>query len=266
VLSHIRWTDSLLLTPLRSVGGSDTTPSAMAFFVLAMIVYPEVQVRAQAELDAVVGRTRLPTFADFQHLPYIRATVKELLRWRPNAPLGTPHSTSEDDWYDGMFIPKGTICIPNVWNMNRDPEIYGDNTEHFDPARFLDERGEIAPRLLELKKDGHFTYGFGSRICAGRHLADNALFINIATLLWGMNFKRKKDASGNLIPLDLEGWVDGGLVMLVDFCPRSAMWMLTVSVSADIRSRTSSRPFRAFRRFLPCLHRNASCGYEHEVA
>lgn len=63
----------------------------MAFFVLAMLAYPETQARAYAELDAVVGRTRLPTFADYPHLPYIRAMVKEILRWRPVVPLATPH-------------------------------------------------------------------------------------------------------------------------------------------------------------------------------
>jgi len=199
---------------LHSVGGADTTSAMMAFWVLAMLVYPETQARAQAELDAVIGRTRLPTFADYPHLPYIRAMVKELLRWRPIVPLITPHRSTEDDWYEGMFIPKGTICIANAWHMNRDPEIFGKNTEDFDPARYLDAHGEMAPGISDLKKDGHFSYGFGSRICVGRHMADNSLFINIAILLWAMKFERKKDESGRLSPLDANGWVDVGLVML----------------------------------------------------
>ena len=189
----------------------------MAFFVLAMLAYPETQARAQAELDAVVGRTRLPTFADLPHLPYIRAMVKELLRWRPVVPLATPHRTTEDDWYEGMFIPKGTICMPNVWHMNRDPEIFGGNTEHFDPARYLDAHGEMAPGVSDLRKEGHFSYGFGSRNCVGRHAADNSLFINITVLLWTMKIERKKDASGHPVPLDVEGLVDGGLVVFVDY-------------------------------------------------
>ncbi|KAI0270344.1 cytochrome P450 [Russula aff. rugulosa BPL654] len=195
------------------VGGADTTSAMMAFWGLAMLAYPETQARAQAELDAVVGRTRLPTFADYPHLPYIRAMVKELLRWRPIVPLITPHRSTEDDWYAGMFIPKGTICIANAWHMNRDPEIFGKNTDDFDPARYLDANGEMAPGVSELKKDGHFSYGFGHRICVGRHMADNTLFINIAILLWAMNFERKKDASGRLVPLDVNGWVDVGLVI-----------------------------------------------------
>jgi cytochrome P450 len=194
-------------------GGSDTISTMMGFWTLAMLAYPETQARAQAELDAVVGRTRLPTFADYPHLPYIRAMVKELLRWRPIAPIITPHRLTEDDWYEGMFIPKGTICLANAWQMNHDPEMFGEDAEDFDPARYLDASGDIAPGMSELKKDGHFTYGFGSRICVGRYMADNSLFINIAILLWATKIERKKDASGRFLPLDVDGWVDIGLVI-----------------------------------------------------
>ena len=185
--------------------------------MLAMLAYPETQACAQAELDAVVGRARLPTFADYPNLPYIRAMVKEALRWRPIGPLGVPHRSTEDDWYEGMFIPKGTICIANLWHINRDPEVFGKNTEHFDPARHLDANGDTVPGLSDLKEQGHFAYGFGRRNCVGRYMADNALFINIAVTLWATKIERKKDASGRLLPLDVDGWEDVGLVVLADF-------------------------------------------------
>jgi hypothetical protein len=60
----------------------------MAWFWLAIVAFPEVQKKAQAELDEVVGRHRLPTFADYVRLPYIRALVKESLRWKTVDPLG----------------------------------------------------------------------------------------------------------------------------------------------------------------------------------
>jgi cytochrome P450 len=56
--------------------------------MLAMIAYPEKQKKCQEELDAVVGRSRLPTFKDSNNLPYLQATIRELLRWRPIAPIG----------------------------------------------------------------------------------------------------------------------------------------------------------------------------------
>ena len=176
-----------------------------------MVVYPETQARAHAELDAVVGRTRPPNFADQPHLPYIRAMVKEVLRWRTNGPLGVPHLSTDDDWYEGMFIPKGTICIANAWHMNRDPEVYGEDAAHFNPARHLDVSGNVASNGA--REDGHVSYGFGRRVCVGRHVSDNSIFINIAVILWASKIERKKDASGHLSPLDVDGFVDDGLVV-----------------------------------------------------
>ena len=201
----------------------------MSWWLLAMLAYPETQARAQAELDAVVGRARLPTFADYPHLPYIRAMAKEALRWRPVGPLAAPHRSTEDDWYEGMFIPKGTICIPNVWLMNRDPEIFGKNTEHFEPERYLDANGETAPGMSEIREDGHFSYGFGRRICVGRHVADNSLFINIAVILWATNIEGKKDASGQFLPLDKEGWIDIGLAASATSSHTTSTWMLMLA-------------------------------------
>jgi len=55
-----------------------------------MILYPEVQRKAQAEIDDVVGNGRLPVFSDEEELPYIQAVLKEVLRWHPATPLCMP--------------------------------------------------------------------------------------------------------------------------------------------------------------------------------
>ena len=60
----------------------------MTWFMLAMIAYPEAQRKCQEELDRVVGRSRMPTLRDRENLPYIRATVRELFRWRTSTPIG----------------------------------------------------------------------------------------------------------------------------------------------------------------------------------
>jgi len=69
------------------------TVSTLATFFLAMAKHPEVQEKAQAELDAVVSQDRLPEYADRVGLPYIEAIISELLRWQPVFPLGS-HASS----------------------------------------------------------------------------------------------------------------------------------------------------------------------------
>ena len=61
----------------------------MHSFFLAMVRYPEVQKKAQEEIDRVVGPDRLPTLADRDNLPYMKALCTEVLRWIPVGPLGT---------------------------------------------------------------------------------------------------------------------------------------------------------------------------------
>ena len=80
-----------------------------------MTLYQGVQKRAQAEIDRVVGRDRLPDFSDLNDLPYLTAMIKELLRWGVPGPLGATHAVMEDDVYEGWFIPAGTTFLENIW-------------------------------------------------------------------------------------------------------------------------------------------------------
>ena len=59
----------------------------MKSFMLAMTLFPDIQKRAQAEIDIVVGDGRLPSFEDRERLPFVEAIVKEVLRWRPPVPV-----------------------------------------------------------------------------------------------------------------------------------------------------------------------------------
>ncbi|KAF5368852.1 hypothetical protein D9758_002853 [Tetrapyrgos nigripes] len=185
--------------------GQETSTSVLHWFFLSMVFFPEVQQRAQDELDRVVGRSRLPSFADMKHLPYIVAIINELQRWRPVVPIGIPHALIEDDYYEGYLIPKGTITVANVWSLNHDPEIYGPDADQFRPERHLDENGS----LKDPKDDGHFTFGFGQRVCVGRYVANNFLFISCAMILWAMQIEPVKDAKGNSILPDPDSTAGG---------------------------------------------------------
>jgi cytochrome P450 len=95
--------------------GSETTSTTLNNFMLAMVLFPEAARTAQEEIDRIIGSDRIPTFEDEADLPYVRALVKEVLRWRPVNKFGMMHATSEDDWYEGFFIPKGTVVVLNWW-------------------------------------------------------------------------------------------------------------------------------------------------------
>ncbi|KAG1817246.1 cytochrome P450 [Suillus subaureus] len=158
-------------------GGADTTVSSIYSLFLAMTLFSDVQKKVQAEIDAVVGPDRLPSFADRDSLPYTEALAKEVLRWNVVAPTGVPHRVTEDDIHDGYFIPKGSLIIPNIWFMLNNPQTYA-NPSQFNPERFLSIDGkkpETDPRTV--------CFGFGRRICPGLHLAEASVWISTAMSL-----------------------------------------------------------------------------------
>ncbi|KAJ5651549.1 uncharacterized protein N7484_005272 [Penicillium longicatenatum] len=172
---------------------ADTTVIVLTVFTLAMTMFPEAQRRAQEEIDSVVGRNCLPSFEHRNRLPYVNALIKETLRWWPIAPMGFPHTATEDIQYNGMCIPKDATILPAVWWFLHDPEVYLD-PESFDPDRFLEPRKEPDPEA-EL-------FGYGRRICPGRFFADNSIYINIVNSLAAFNIHKAADSSGREIQVD----------------------------------------------------------------
>jgi cytochrome P450 len=170
--------------------GSDTTASTLCTAFLALVTHPETLQAAHAELDSVVGSTRSPTFDDEKSLPYLTALVKEVLRWRPVAVLGgTPHASTEDDTYEGYYIPSGTTVLGNSWAINLNEEYYP-NPHRFDPTRFL--RSDESKHKSHPAKAGHSSFGWGRRICPGAGLAENSLVIALAKILWAFDIVPRK--------------------------------------------------------------------------
>ncbi|PLB46529.1 cytochrome P450 [Aspergillus steynii IBT 23096] len=165
--------------------GMETTSAVMQIFVLAAVTRPRFISVAQEELDRVVGTNRLPEFSDRDNLPYIIAIVEETLRWRPMVPGGFPHATQQDDTYMGYRIPKGATVIPLFWSMTMD-ETRFENPDDFCPERWLD------------RTEGGFTnwFGYGRRVCTGRHIAMNSLYLLIARILWAYNIRAREGPDG----------------------------------------------------------------------
>ncbi|KAI5118847.1 hypothetical protein M0805_006166 [Coniferiporia weirii] len=191
-------------TALASAAGSDSTAAATLTFILHAVLTPDIQKKGQEEVDRVLGKDTLPTFDDRENLPYVDAICKECLRWEAITPLGVAHSLDIDDYYNGYFIPAGTAVVPNQWAMLRDPREYP-NPDKFMPERWLAENG--GKSLLNPNK---IAFGFGRRICPGKILAENSLFITVASLLATFNFEKATDESGK--PITPTGDYDDSLI------------------------------------------------------
>ncbi|KAI9567602.1 cytochrome P450 [Boletus coccyginus] len=157
------------------LAASETSKSVLMTFFLMMVLYQRVQEIAQAEIDAVVGKDRLPTMEDRPWLP---------------------HATVDDDVYGGFHIPKGAIVITNLWGMAHDESRYPD-PDAFIPERFLNDDGSLKPNDV-----GHIMYGFGRRICVGRHFADTSVWSVIAKVLAVFKILGPLDENGVKIPVE----------------------------------------------------------------
>ncbi|KAG1880428.1 cytochrome P450 [Suillus tomentosus] len=174
------------------------TTAALQTFCLAMVLYPDVQARARAEIDQAVGHDKMPCLDDRASLPYLDAVLREVLRWYPIGPLGVPHATSNDDVYDGHFIPKGAIVMVNQWALSRDEDIFPD-ASRFDPSRHLTVDGKLKDTFVN-----HFAFGHGRRICPGRWFAENSMWTAVAAILAVLRIDHAKDSNGDKIEVKLE--------------------------------------------------------------
>ncbi|KAJ8093033.1 hypothetical protein AAF712_002388 [Marasmius tenuissimus] len=177
------------------IAGSDTTVSVLGTFFLAMSLYPEVQRKARKEVDAIIGKNTTPNIEDRPRLPYLEAVFRETLRWSPVAPVGVFKAASADDVVEGYVIPKGTTIIGNIWAMTRDETMYPD-PESFKPERFLNDDGTCN------EDDVSIAFGFGRRICPGRHMASATLWMAMTSVLSSFEIGEGKDLSGNEIDID----------------------------------------------------------------
>ncbi|OAX32607.1 cytochrome P450 [Rhizopogon vinicolor AM-OR11-026] len=181
------------------VAGSTTTFLAICTVLMAAACFPEEQAKVKAELDAVIGRHRAPTFSDQQYLPYLQAFISEALRWRPLAANGLAHRTTKDVMWGDYCIPAGTTVSGNHWAISRDPDVFPE-PHAFKPQRWIDDQGRLRDDIK------FFVYGFGRRVCPGQHVANRSIFINSLLILWA--FQLTLDRT---VPLDDMGYMKGDI-------------------------------------------------------
>ncbi|KAG8979553.1 hypothetical protein FRB94_011294 [Tulasnella sp. JGI-2019a] len=174
--------------------GSDTIAGTLCTFILAMLLHPEVQAKARAEIDRIVGEDRLPTVAMRDSTPYLNAVLLETLRWHNVLPTGIPHRLVQDDVYEGNLIPAGTMVFVNAWGILHDQRHFPDPMT-FNPDRYLDSttsngNGDSTEGIIDPWQVG---FGYGRRICQGIPVARTGLWITMAMILSSFDVRPKVD-------------------------------------------------------------------------
>ncbi|CAN6292612.1 unnamed protein product [Urochloa humidicola] len=208
------YTDTTIIALCTNLfgAGTETTSSTTEWAMSLLLNHPEALKKAQAEIDAVVGTSRLVTADDVSHLTYLHCIIHETLRLKPAAPLLLPHESSADCKVGGYDVPAGTMLLVNVYAIHRDPAVWEDPAE-FRPERFED--GKAEGRLL-------MPFGMGRRKCPGETLALRTVGLVLGTLIQCFDWERVDGVEVDMT----EG---GGLTMpravpLEAMCrPRAAM-------------------------------------------
>ncbi|RDB24674.1 hypothetical protein Hypma_008235 [Hypsizygus marmoreus] len=183
------WEDLCMLSAVFTLGGVHSVDIwDYSMVPCAHPSHPEVQARAHEELvellAVTVGRPE-----DEPNLPYIRAIIKEVQRVHAPFWMATPHCTSQDFAYRGMYIPKDTVVVLNCYTLHHNEERYPDASV-FNPDRYLgDDLSCVeSAKLANVMERDHWTFGAGRRICPGLPVAERELWLAISRLLWSFTF------------------------------------------------------------------------------
>ncbi|KAF7990345.1 hypothetical protein HCN44_000150 [Aphidius gifuensis] len=171
-----------LLKDLFSAG-VDTTTNSIGFTLDYLTVNPHVQAKVHEELDRVIGRDNLPSITTRNSLPYLNATLAEVLRLSNIGPTTIPHRCTIDNTkFMNFNIKKNYTLLANIMSVHLDKEHWGD-PEVFRPERFINEDGVfvVDPWLM--------PFGAGRRKCLGEALAKNGHFLFVSSLLQKFEFQ-----------------------------------------------------------------------------
>jgi cytochrome P450 len=141
------------------LAGSDSVSKSLSFLILLLAQHPAIQSDLHQELESVASNSDL---SSLDALPLLDAVIHEALRLFPVAPLALPHVCTQDETIGKFPIKKGSVVVPNIWALHRDPDVWKFPTD-FRPSRFL--------RDESLKNSPSFApFGIGARNCVGKHL------------------------------------------------------------------------------------------------
>uniref|UniRef100_A0ACD5TR41 Uncharacterized protein n=1 Tax=Avena sativa TaxID=4498 RepID=A0ACD5TR41_AVESA len=162
------------------MAGTGTTSVTVEWAMSLLLNHPVVLEKARAEIEALVGTSRLVTADDVHRLTYLRCIISETLRLYPAAPLLLPHQSSVDSKVGGYHVPKETMLLVNAYAIHRDP-IMWENPNEFRPERFEDGK---ADGLIWI------PFGMGRRKCPGEAMASRVVGLVLASMIQCFDWDR----------------------------------------------------------------------------
>ncbi|XP_037443508.1 cytochrome P450 81Q32-like [Triticum dicoccoides] len=184
------YTDQMIIALCANlfVAGTETTSTTIEWAMSLLLNHPAALKKAQAEMDASIGASRMVAADDVPRLSYLQCIINETLRLYPAAPLLLPHESSADCKVGGYDVPSGTMLIVNAYAIHRDPAVWED------PAAFRPERFEDG------KADGLLLmpFGMGRRRCPGETLALQTVGVVLGTLVQCFDWDRVDGAEVNM--------------------------------------------------------------------
>ena len=193
--AHSSFTEQQLLVLCSELFGAGGEPTSVTlkWAIRYLAMNPEIQRKAQQEIDDVVGNGDRPVeFADRTSLPYVQALIQDLIRIADIHPIGVVHSPSEDVEMDGFLIPKGSFVFPNFHHIHHDP-MYWEKPNELYPEHWLDAEGNFIS-----KREGFLAFGVGKRKCPGQEVAQMELFTFLSNLLKKFTFKLTPEDTGKI--------------------------------------------------------------------
>ncbi|XP_002966530.2 flavonoid 3'-monooxygenase isoform X1 [Selaginella moellendorffii] len=165
------------------LGGSETSSTVTEWALAELLHHPDWMVKAQQEIESVVGRTRMVEEGDISKLEVLNAIIKESFRLHPPVSLLIPHASVEAQNVAGYDISKNAMLIVNVYAIGRDPRVWSDPLE-FQPQRFIGSSIGVNGQDFEL-----LPFGSGKRACPGLHLGLRNVQLVLSNLLHGFEWK-----------------------------------------------------------------------------
>jgi len=187
--------------------GNHTTTAGLGWLWYELARHPQIQQEARAETRQRLDG-RLPTFDDFERLPYIQMVVSESLRLNPPAWGLFVREALEDVEIGNYTIPKGSFIFMQPYVTHRDPRFFPDPLR-FDPRRFA------GGNLNDLQKRAYFPFGMGPHLCVGRSMALFHMTAIVATILQQWEIRLIDDAPTPQPEAQTANWPQNGIPLRV---------------------------------------------------